>query len=75
MFQDPVNNVLWDLLNRFVLVYLDNIYIISQSPSEHKLHVCQVLQHLLEKKLLVKVEKCELHVPRVSFPRVHYRVR
>ena len=65
VFQSLVNNVLQDMLNRSVFVYLDNILIFS--VEEHRIHVRQVLQRLLENRLYVKAEKCEFHVPSTSF--------
>lgn len=53
VFQALVNDVLWDMLNQFVFVYLD--------------HVQTILQHLLENLLFVKAEKCEFHAASVSF--------
>lgn len=38
-FQALINNVLWDFLNRFVFVYLDNILIFSPSLETHLVHV------------------------------------
>lgn len=35
VFQSLVNDVLRDMLNRFVFVYLDDIQIFSKSPEEH----------------------------------------
>uniref|UniRef100_A0A8C7WS22 Gypsy retrotransposon integrase-like protein 1 n=1 Tax=Oryzias sinensis TaxID=183150 RepID=A0A8C7WS22_9TELE len=67
VFQALVNDVLRDFLNRFVFVYLDDILIYSPSLDSHVQHVHQVLQRLLENKLYVKAEKCEFHVPKVSF--------
>lgn len=67
VFQALVNDVLRDFLNRFLFVYLDDILIFSHSMEEHKSHVRQVLQRLLENKLFVKAEKCEFHVRSVSF--------
>ncbi|XP_044217683.1 uncharacterized mitochondrial protein AtMg00860-like [Thunnus albacares] len=56
---------LCDMINRFVFVYLDDILIFSLTQLEHKQHVRQVLQHLLENKLYVKAER--FHVSSVSF--------
>ena len=55
------------MLNKFVFVYLDDILIFSWSQDEHLHHVQRVLQRLLENSLFVKAEKCEFHVPSVSF--------
>ena len=67
VFQALVNDVLRDMLNKFVFVYLDDILIFSKDLSEHICHVQQVLRRLLENSLYVKAEKCEFHVPSVAF--------
>ncbi|KAI3351453.1 hypothetical protein L3Q82_020306, partial [Scortum barcoo] len=67
VFQAMINDVLRDMLNRFIFVYLDDILIFSRSLPEHTQHVRQVLQRLLENQLFVKAEKCEFHVSKVSF--------
>ena len=67
VFQNLVNDVLRDFLNRSVFVYIDDILIFSRNQEEHCQHVRQVLQRLLENKLFVKAEKCEFSVTSVSF--------
>ncbi|KAI2653179.1 Transposon Tf2-6 polyprotein [Labeo rohita] len=67
VFQALVNDVLRDMIDRFVFVYLDDILIFSPSHQDHVQHVRQVLQRLLENQLFVKAEKCEFHVKSVSF--------
>lgn len=67
VFQALVNDVLRDMLNRFVFVYLDNILVFSCSHEEHVTHVRLVHQRLLDNKLFVKAEKCEFHSKTVSF--------
>ncbi|KAI7797064.1 hypothetical protein IRJ41_012065 [Triplophysa rosa] len=67
IFQGLINDVLGDMINRFVFVYLDDILIFSQSLQEHTRHVRGVLQRLLENQLFVKAEKCEFHSDTVSF--------
>ncbi len=62
-----MNDVLRDMLNKFVFVYLDDILIYSKSEEEHVQHVRRVLQRLLENQLFVKAEKCEFHKQSVSF--------
>ena len=67
VFQALVNDVLRDMLNRFVFVYLDDILIFSSSYKDHVNHVRQVLNRLLENRLFVKAEKCDFHATTVSF--------
>lgn len=57
VFQTLVNDVLRDMLNHFIVVYLDDILIFSNSQEEHTQHVRAVLQRLLENSLFVKAEK------------------
>ena len=67
VFQALVNDVLRDMLNVSVFVYLDDILIFSPDEVTHQKHVRQVLQSLLTNHLYVKAEKCEFHVSSVSF--------
>ena len=67
VFQALVNDVLLDMLNRFVFVYLDDILFFSRPAQEHVLHVRQVLQRLLENQIFEKAEKCEFHLSTITF--------
>ena len=67
VFQALVNDLLRDMLNKFVFVYLDDILIFSRNLVEHVTHVHSVLRPLLDNSLFVKTEKCEFHAPSVSF--------
>jgi len=67
VFQALIKDVLRDYLNLFVFVYLDDILILSKSPTEHRQHVQLVLQRLLENRLYVKAEKCKFHVSSITF--------
>ncbi len=65
VFQALINDVLRDMVNRFVFVYLDDILIFSPSLQVHTQHVRQVLQRLLENQLYAKAEKCVFHAKSV----------
>ncbi len=67
VFQALVNDVLRDMVDQFIYVYLDDILIFSTSLQEHVQHVRRVLQRLLENGLFVKAEKCEFHAQSVPF--------
>jgi hypothetical protein len=57
-FYNLMNNVLYELLDEFVVVYLDNIVIFSQNMDGHVVHLDKVLPKLKEHELFVKKEKC-----------------
>lgn len=66
-FATLMNNVLRDYLDKFVVVYLDDILIYSSSLDEHEEHIRAVLTKLREHKLYGKPSKCELFCKEVKF--------
>ena len=45
-FQRFMNDIFSDLLDVYVIIYLDDILIYSDNPADHKKHVREVLRHL-----------------------------
>jgi hypothetical protein len=66
-FQAAMNNMLRPHLNKFVVVYIDDILIYSKSAEEHVKHVRQILDLLRESKYHIKLKKCEFEQPEVKF--------
>ena len=66
-FQAIINNMLQEHLNVFVIAYLDDILIFSKMLKEHKQHMHQVLQKLLDAKLLVELKKSKFYTQEVDF--------
>lgn len=56
-FVDPMSRVYKGLLNRFVVVFVDDILIYSKSKEEHDMHLKEVLNILHEHKLKTKFYK------------------
>ena len=54
-----MNDVLFNYLDAFVVVYLDDVVVYSQTLSEHEMHLKKVFQPLKEHKLYMKPKKCE----------------
>jgi hypothetical protein len=58
-FMNLMNSVFMDYLDKFVVVFIDDILIYSQSEEEHASHLRMVLQRLREHQLYAKLSKCE----------------
>ena len=69
-FQQYMNNVLWDFLNDFCQVYLNDILIYSKTQREHKQHVKMILNRLQEASLQINIRKCEFDVEEIIFLKV-----
>ena len=66
-FQTLMNSILRPYIDKFVLVYLDDILIYSNSPKEHRTHVLLVLEALRKHKLYARPLKCVFDQPEVVF--------
>ncbi len=67
IFQNFMNEIFRDMINRFVLIYIDDILIYSPTIEDHRRHVTQELQHLRQYHLYLKTEKCEFHESTIHF--------
>jgi hypothetical protein len=66
-FMNLMNSVFMDYLDKFVVVFIDDILIYSQSEEEHVDHLRMVLQRLQEHQLYAKLSKCEFWINEVLF--------
>nr|CAD1838176.1 unnamed protein product [Ananas comosus var. bracteatus] len=62
-----MNRVFKPFLDRFVVIFIDDILIYSRSDTEHEEYLRIVLQLLREKKLYAKLKKCEFWLREVAF--------
>jgi hypothetical protein len=62
-----MNKVFIEYLDKFVVVFIDDILIFSKNEEEHDEHLHLVLQKLREKQLYDKLSKCEFWLKEVLF--------
>ncbi|KAL4014305.1 hypothetical protein IC575_026505 [Cucumis melo] len=67
VFMDLMNKVFKDFLDRFVIVFIDDILVYSKIEVEYEDHLHQVLGTLRANKLYAKFFKCEFWLKKVSF--------
>jgi hypothetical protein len=66
-FMYLMNNVFMEYLDKFLVVFIDDILIFSKNEDDHDEHLCVVLQKLRENQLYAKLSKCEFWLKEVSF--------
>ncbi|XP_020963973.1 uncharacterized protein LOC110265353 [Arachis ipaensis] len=67
VFMDYMNRVFRPFLDKFVVVFIDDILVYSKTAKEHEEHLRIVLQILKERKLYAKLSKCEFWKEEVKF--------
>lgn len=66
-FMDLMNRVFKKYLDKFVIVFIDDILIYSNSEEEHVDHLRIALETLRKEKLYAKFSKCEFWMKKVQF--------
>ena len=67
IFQHLMNDIFQELLDNFVVCYLDDILIYSKDIKQHEEHVRLVLDRLRSVDLYTKPKKCNFHQSQVEF--------
>ncbi|GKB16738.1 putative reverse transcriptase domain-containing protein [Tanacetum coccineum] len=67
VFMDLINRVCKPFLDKFVIVFIDDILIYSRNKVEHEGHLKQILELLKKEELYAKFSKCEFWLSKVQF--------
>ncbi|GJW90925.1 putative reverse transcriptase domain-containing protein [Tanacetum coccineum] len=67
VFMDLMNRVCKPYLDKFVIVFIDDILIYSKDKKEHEEHLKAIMELLKKEKLYAKFSKCEFWIPKVQF--------
>ncbi|GJW08412.1 putative reverse transcriptase domain-containing protein, partial [Tanacetum coccineum] len=67
VFMDLMNRVCKPYLDKFVIVFIDDILIYSRNEKEHEEHLKTILELLKKEELYAKFSKCEFWINTVKF--------
>jgi hypothetical protein len=62
-----MNKVFMEYLDKFVMVFIDDILVYSRGEEEHEEHLHLALQKLQENRLYAKLSKCVFWMKQVAF--------
>jgi hypothetical protein len=62
-----MNAVFMQELNKFVVVFIDDILVYSKNPKDHAKHLHVILQRLRDHHLYAKFSKCKFWLDTVKF--------
>jgi hypothetical protein len=63
----PMNKVFMEYLDKFVMVFIDDILVYSRSEEENEEHLYFFLQKLRDHRLYAKLSRCEFWLKQVAF--------
>jgi hypothetical protein len=66
-FMNMMNKVFMEYLDKFVVVFIDDILVYSKDEEEHERHLRMIMEKLREHKLYAKFSKCEFWLKEVGF--------
>jgi hypothetical protein len=66
-FMYLMKKVFMEFLDKFVMVFIDDILVYSRSEEDHEDHLPLVLQKLQDHKIYSKLSKCEFWLKQVTF--------
>ncbi|GKA21141.1 putative reverse transcriptase domain-containing protein [Tanacetum coccineum] len=67
VFMDLMNRLCKPYLDKFVIVFIDDILIYSKNKEEHEEHLKLILELLRKEELYAKFSKCEFWIPKLQF--------
>ncbi|GJR09830.1 putative reverse transcriptase domain-containing protein [Tanacetum coccineum] len=67
VFMDLMNRVCKPYLDKFIIVFIDDILIYSKNKQEHEEHLKLILELLKKEELYAKLSKCKFWIPKVQF--------
>ncbi|GKF63707.1 putative reverse transcriptase domain-containing protein [Tanacetum coccineum] len=67
VFMDLMNRVCKPYLDKFVIVFIDDILVYSKDEEEHEKHLKIILELLKKERLYAKFSKCDFWLDSVQF--------
>jgi len=67
IFQNYINHILYDVLDDYYIVYLNNILVFSKTRAKHTRHVKEVIYRLKAAGLQINIGKSEFYTTKIKY--------
>ena len=67
IYQQYMNDILFEYFNNFYQIYLNDILIYNKTKKDYIKHIRLILQKLRETDLQINILKCEFHIQKTKF--------
>ena len=67
IFQAYINKALSRLINYFIIIYLNNIFIYFKLKEDHYIYIRIIIKRLRKHKLYIKLSKCFFNINKIEF--------
>ena len=68
IYQELINDTFWDILNEYIIAYLDNILIyLNKIFKDYIIKIKEVLKQFNNRRLLLKSEKYKFYQTEIKF--------
>jgi len=67
IFKRKINSILREHLDKFIIAYLNNIIIYSDTKKEYKKHIKWVLKTLSKENIPIAIKKCKFYTKKTDF--------
>ena len=67
IFQYYINNIFHDFLDKFLIIYFDNLFIYFKIMKKYKLYIQKILEYFCDMNLYLKFSKYLFHIQEIIF--------
>ena len=67
MFQNYINHTLYNILNNYYIIYLDDILIFSKTRKKYIRYINKIIRKLKKTELQININKLEFYIIKIKY--------
>jgi len=66
-FQHYINYILFNILNKYITTYLNNIFIYNNIRSKYRQYICEIVTYLIKAGLIINIKKRKFAIIKTKY--------